>query len=172
MKVVFTLCLLSLFFASCDSSEKLTKETAMSLLQQQDSYPKPLVEDIYIGDPTDAKRMLDLDLEEAGLVSIQTSQKLSEVGEPLITFTEKAQPYLIEPEGNDPKIQRVRIANEEIVEIVNIQTADDGKSATLEYRTSFENETPFAELSRVDLEEENVQTVKFVLSDEGWGVAK
>ncbi|MFB5946395.1 hypothetical protein [Albibacterium profundi] len=169
MKVVFTLCLLSLFFVSCDSSEKLSKETAMTLLQEQDSYPKPLIEDIYIGDPEDAKRLLDLDLEEEGLVSIQTSQKLSEVGGPLITFTEKAQPYLVESEGNDPKIQQVKIADEEIVEIVNIQTADDGKSAIVEYRTSFENETPFAGLTRVDLEEENVRTANFVLSDEGWG---
>jgi len=170
MKVVFALCLLSLFFVSCDSSEKLSKETAMTLLQEQDSYPKLLVEDIYIGDPADVKRILDLDLAEEGLVSIQTSQKLSEVGEPLITFTEKAQPYLIESEGNDPKIQSVKIADEELNEIVSIQTAEDGKSAIVEYRTSFENETPFAELSRVDLEEENVQTANFVLSDEGWGM--
>lgn len=172
MKVVFTFCLLALFFVSCDSSEKLCKETAMTLLQEQGSYPKPLVEDIYIGDPVDAKRMLDLDLEEEGLVSIQSSQKFSEVGEPLITFTEKAQPYLIESEGNDPKIQSVKIADEEIVEIVNIRTADDGKSAIVEYRTLFENETPFAELSRVNLEEEKVRTANFVLSDEGWDVAK
>lgn len=157
-----------MFFVSCNSSETLDKETAMRLLQEQGDYPKVVGEDIYIGDPADAKRILDLDLEEGGLVSIQTSQKLSEVGKPLIIFTEQAQPYLVESEENDPKIQAVKVADEDIKEIISIQTADDGKSAIVEYRTSFDNETPFAELSRVDLEEENVRTANFVLSDGGW----
>lgn len=42
--------------------------------------------DIYCGDPEFARKVLDAGLEAQGLVTVQQTQKLSEVGNPLIRF--------------------------------------------------------------------------------------
>jgi len=168
MKSILTLCIAAIMLTSCESKEKLDRETALSILKEGSTYPRPITEDIYIADPVDAKRLLDAGLEDEGLITVQRTQSLSEVGEPLISFTEKAEPHLLPVD--DKKIQQVKIADEVIEEVTGIQMEDDGNRAVVEYKTSFSNITPFAELSKLNLEEENVRRVYFELYDDGWRV--
>ena len=168
MKSIIILCIPAILLTSCESKEKLDRETALSILKEENTYPKPITEDIYVADPAEAKRLLDAGLEDEGLVTVQQTQSLNDVGEPLISFTEKAEPYLLPV--NDEKIQQVKIADEVIEEVTGIQMEDDGNRAVVEYKTSFSNITPFAELSKLNLEEENVRRVYFELYDDGWRV--
>jgi len=166
MKSILTLCIAAILLSSCDSKEKLDRETALAILKEENTYPKPLTEDIYIADPADAKRLLDAGLEDEGLITVQRTQSLNDVGEPLISFTEKAEEYLLPVD--DMKIQQVKVADEVIEEVIGIQMENGEKRAVVEFKTSFANITPFAELSKLNLEEENVRRVDFELYDDAW----
>lgn len=168
MKSILTLCIVALLLTSCESKEKLDRETALSILKEENTYPKPITEDIYIADPVDAKRLLDAGLEDVGLITVQRTQSLNDVGEPLISFTEKAEEYLLPV--NDEKIQQVKIADEVIEEVTGIQMEDGGNRAVVEYKTTFANITPFLKLSKLNVEEENVRMVDLVLYNDGWRV--
>src|SRR5690606_7402186 len=102
MKSILTLCIAAILLTSCDSKEKLDRKTALSILKEENTYPKPLTEDIYIADPVDAKRLLDAGLEDGGLITVQQTQSLNDMGEPLISFTEKAEAYLL-PVNNEKR---------------------------------------------------------------------
>src|SRR5690606_13505679 len=168
MKSILTLCIAAILLTSCESKEKLDRETALSILKEENIYPKPLAEDIYIADPADAKRLLDAGFEDEGLITVQRTQSLNDVGEPLISFTEKAEPYLLPVD--DKKIQQVKIADVVIKEVTIVRMEDGDNRAVVEYKTAFKNITPFSKLSKLDFEEENIRKVDYVLYDDGWKV--
>lgn len=169
MKKVFAILISSiLILASCSSKEKLDPETALLVLMEQNIYPKSLNEDIYIADPADARRLLDAGLEDAGLITVQRTQKLMEVGEPLISFTEKAEPYLLP--GKDDRIQQIKIADEEIDQVTRVQMVEGEGRAVVEYTTTFKNISPFSKLSKLELNEGSVHKVNFLLNDTGWKI--
>jgi hypothetical protein len=51
--------------------------------------------------PEQAKLAADSELEEQGLVTVVHVQKVADIGKPLIHFTDKAQPYLLETSEED-----------------------------------------------------------------------
>ncbi|MDA9554655.1 hypothetical protein N9R54_00335 [Pelobium sp.] len=140
-----------LLFTACGSKD-LDKETALKLLQEQKDYPKKIETDIYIADPVDATKLFKSDLEKEGYVKIAHTQKLADVGEPIITFTDKAEPYLIPQTAKDRKnnIQRVKVAEEFIEEIVDVKMDEDGNSALVEYKSLLKGKTPFYVVSGID----------------------
>lgn len=170
MKSILTLCIAAILLTSCDSKEKLDRKTALSILKEENTYPKPVTEDIYVADPADAKRLLDAGLEDEGFITVQRTQSLNDVGEPLISFTEKAEAYLLPV--NDKKIQQVKVADEVIEDVTGVQMEDGENRAVVEYKTTFVNVTPFSKLSKLNLEEENARRVDLVLYDDGWKVEK
>ncbi|WP_018613156.1 hypothetical protein [Segetibacter koreensis] len=73
-------------------------------------------------------------LETAGLVTVQRTQKLSEIGSHLIRFTNRARPYFL-PMSKDAKtsdIQKVKLSDEELIEITLIKPGIDERSVTTE----------------------------------------
>jgi hypothetical protein len=160
--------------SSCSNSkQELSREEAMSLIKKEAKYPKVIDYDIYSGDPEFAKKVLDAGLDAQGLVTVQQTQKLSEVGSPLIQFLEKAQPYLMSTPEEDKAInvQKVKLAEEELQEIIGIKMMDD-KSAVAEYTTSYINVTPFSALINRDFKEKDNHIVHFSLYDDGWRIEK
>lgn len=168
MKKILT-CLLPIFLIVSCSSEKLDREKALKLLEKNRS-SQAATYNIFVSDPTDAKRMLDAGLESDGLLTVQRTQNLSDAGKPLITFTEKGRAYLVPQAEEDKKdnIQRVKIADETIEEVTGIQMLDGDKKAVVEYTTSYTNLTPFAKLSKRKLDEKENHKANFVLYDDGW----
>lgn len=172
MKNIRNLFSVVLLLASCNSSEKLDRETAFNLIQDNKVYPKMISYNIFIFDPNFAKRILDADLEETGLVRVQRTRKLGDVIQPIISFTAKANPYLL-PQSNQDKsdgIQRVKIAEEVVEEVTGVQMLEDDKKAVVEVRTSFQNITPFSKLSKLIMDKGNKQKVNLVLYDNGWRI--
>ncbi|TKB99171.1 hypothetical protein [Pedobacter cryophilus] len=157
-------------FTAC-SSKDLDKETALKLLQEQKDYPKTIETDIYVADPVDATKLFKSDLEKEGYVNIAHTQKLADVGKPIITFTDKAKPYLIPQTTEDKKnnIQRVKVAEEFIMEILNVKMDDDGKSALVEYSSLLKRKTPFYAVSGIGVNVEKViKKVKFIRNKTEW----
>lgn len=159
---------------STDNNQELSREEAMLLIKQEAEYPKVVDYDIYCGDPEFARKVLDAGLEAQGLVTVQQTQKLSEVGNPLIRFSETAQPYLMSTPEEDKAInvQKVKLAEEELQEVTGIKMTDDNKSAVAEYTTSYTNVTPFSALVSTDFKEKGNHTAHFSLYDDGWRLEK
>jgi phage antirepressor YoqD-like protein len=174
MKNLMMLALSCLMFAAC-SSNQLDREKALEILKNDGYYPYIADRDIYCGDPKHAKQVIDAGLEAEGLLTVQRTVKLGDIGkEPIIRFTEKARPYLLETPAKDKayKIQRVKLADEELVEITGVQIAASGKSATVEYTTAYKNITPFAKLIEKDFSKPLTRTRMLALYDDGWRIEK
>jgi hypothetical protein len=161
--------LLYLVLTSCNSSA-LNREQAYQLVKTQTPYPGITSHDLFCGDPNHARRALDAGLERAGLLTVDRYQKLSELGKPFIQFTTKATPYLLPTPAEDRKyqIQRVKLAEEDLVNVTGIQMESDGQHATIEYTTRYQNLTPFAPLSPIDYQKQPTRKVQVALYDDGW----
>lgn len=150
MKSLFAIASAFFLFVACNSNN-LDKDTALKMLQDQKGYPKTIDAEIYIADPVSAKRLIDAGLEKDGHVNIAHTQKLMDVGKPIITFTEKSKPYLIPQTEEDIKnnVQRVKAAMQFIEEVVKVKMEEDGNSAIVEYKTLLKDKTPFYVISRI-----------------------
>lgn len=162
--------LIAIFFLSC-SQVHLEKEEAAKVIRSAKEYPKVLEYDVYTADPESAKRLLDAGLEEAGIVTVDRTQKMIDVGKPIVHFTEKAKPDLIRI---DPKynVQVVKTADMDLGEILGIQLLEDKKSAEVEYTLVYKNITPFAKLIDRDLTKPKTQRARLSLFDSGWKLDK
>ena len=171
MKNTLNLLIALLLFGSCSSND-LDREKAFKLLQEEKTYPKVIDEEIYTGDPTHAKKVLDAGLEESGFVTIQRTRKIMDIGKPIISFTDKAKPYVLPQTSEDKKsaVWRVKIADEVLEEITGVQMLEGGKKATVEYRTAYKNITPFSKLIKYSLIEKNSQKARFSFYDDGWRI--
>lgn len=89
-------------------------------------------------------------LENDGLVTVLRTQKLGDVGKPLVEFTSKAQPYLLPTPEKDKAIyvQKVKLADENLVKVTSIKTMEDGKQAVAEYITAYKNVSGFSVINR------------------------
>ncbi|MGN6541506.1 MAG: hypothetical protein ACTHK8_17060 [Ginsengibacter sp.] len=173
--VLFALFAVCTLLTACSNDNKnLSREEAMNLLKQQTTYPKVVDYDIFCGDPEFAKKVLDAGLESKGLLTIQHTQKLSDVGKPIIALSAKAEPYLLPTSEKDKSInvQKVKLAEEQLKEVTGIKMMDDGKSAVAEYTTTYKNVTPFSSLVNTDFSKENIHQAYFALYDDGWRLEK
>lgn len=172
MKKILSLCIAALLLVACSNNEKLDRETALKLIEDSKTYPKVISYNIFISDPDFAKRVLDAGLEDSGLVLVKRTRKLSDIGQPIISFRTKADPFLL-PQSDQNKsdgIQRVKIADETVEEVTGVQMLEGDKKAIAEVETSFKNVSPFAALSKLDLNKRNTRKVSVVLYDDGWRV--
>jgi hypothetical protein len=156
------------------TSNELSRERALNMIKQDNQYPKVIDYDIYCCDPEFAKKVLDAGLEEQGLVTIQRTQKLRDIGKPIIQFSGKAQPYLLATPEKDKSInvQKVKLAEEELQEVTGIKMSNDGRSAVAEYTTTYKNVTPFSALVNTNFKEKETNTASFALYDDGWRLEK
>ena len=169
---LFAVC--TLLTACSDDNKELSREEAMNLLKQETIYPKVVDYDIFCGDPAFAKKVLDAGLEAQGLLTVQHTQKLSEVGKPIIQLSAKAEPYLLPTPEKDKSIniQKVKLAEEQLKEVTAIKMMDDGKSAVAEYTTTYKNVTPFSSSVNTDFSKKNTHQAYFALYDDGWRLEK
>ncbi len=177
IKKIFMKNFLSIFvfglLVSCNTAE-LTRQEAFELIRQQKPYPKVVDYDIYCGDPSFAKLALKAGLDKKGLVTMQQTQKLKDIGKPLITFKEKAKPYLLPtPEKDrDILVQKVKLADEEIGEVVTIQITNDNTQAIVEYTTKYKNVNDFAGMTPFNFSKTNHKKAFLFKDDKKWKLKK
>jgi hypothetical protein len=173
MKKGLLIILISILAGGCGEG-KLTQEEVFEIIKQQHPYPGIVDYDIYCGDPAFAKRALQVGLDKRGLVTIQRSQKLKDVGKPLITFTEKAQPYLLPNPEKDKAvlIQRVKLAEEEIEKVTAINVSEDNTQALVEYTTNYKNINDFAEMTFINFNKINNHKALLFKFDKEWKLKK
>ncbi len=163
----------AIILTSC-SSRKLDKQTAMNVIEKERSFPEVLDYDIYCSDPEHARKIQEAGLEKEGLIIIQQTQKLVDAGKPLILFTEKAQPYLM-PTSEKEKalnIQKVKLAEEDLAEIISINENSDTKTTIVAYTTTYKNVTPFAVLFNKDFKGPKEHTANLLMHNGRWQIQK
>lgn len=133
--------------------------------------PGPMDHSIFLAEPEQARIALSSNLDEDGFLNV----KQDAAGNTLVEFTEKAKPYLL-PTSEDDRamhIQKVKLADEDLVEVTGIQTSTDGKTAIVEFTTALQNFTPLNDLlSRKLTEKKAGNKVNFTLYDDGWHLEK
>ena len=174
MKKVTIIFLFATVIGACNSKKELSKEEASKIIKQDNKYPRVIDYEIYCSDPVYAKKVIDAGLEQQGLVTVQHNQQVKDVGKPLIEFTAKAKPYLLPTSEEDKKtdIQKVKIADEELVDVTNIQTIEDGKKAIAEYTTAYKNISGFSALIKSINNQSATHKAYFSLFDDGWKLEK
>ena len=173
-KLAVLLSITCLLFEACNSKQELSREEALSQIKKERNYPKVIDYDVYCGDPKYSNKVLDAGLEAEGLVTVQRTQKLVDAGKPLIGFTAKADVFLLPtpPQDKNSLIQKVKLADVDVVEVTNIRKNESGNKAVVDYTTTFKNVTPFAKLTTADFSKTKANKAYFALGDEGWKLEK
>ena len=155
----------AIIFTSC-SYGKLDKQTAMDAITREKSFPVILDYDIYCSDPEHARKIQEAGLEKEGFVTIQQTQKLSDAGKPLILFAPKAQAHFLPTSEKDKalNIQKVKIAEEDLAEIISIDEDSDNKTTVVTYTTTYKNVTPFAVLLNKDFKAPKEHTATLLMA--------
>lgn len=172
MKPNVLILLFCIFLTAC-SEKELTKDEAIKLLAKEKGYPRTMDFDIFTADPEYAKKLLDANLESKGYVTVQKTHNLGEIGNPMIGFTEKSKPFLRPVSTEDEKmaVQKVRIADEDVVEIKSITEDKSSGTVMVSYVTSFRNATPFSVLVK-NLDEPKDLSATFRYDGEKWLLVK
>jgi hypothetical protein len=150
--------------------KQMDRDQAMQLLQKENVYPKIVDYRIFCGHTETAKKMVETGLDQQGLVRVQLNHTLADVGKPLVIFTEKAQAYLL-PTSDTARsldVQIVKLADEQLLEITDIQIDASGKKAIVGYVTLMENLTPFVALLQSPMEKTQTRQTQFTLTENGW----
>jgi hypothetical protein len=175
MKRLFIIALAAIaLLVGCGSSNKLDKKSAFDVLKKGVPFPHVLDYDIFCGDPDVARRLLNTAVEKEGYITIQRTQKMGDIGKPLILFTNKATPYLLPTPEGDRKynIQKVKLADVELKEVTAVTNNEADKSAVVEYTTTYKNVTPFAALVLKDVAALKSHRVYLSLHGNDWKVEK
>jgi len=172
-KILFILLSAGIILSECGTKE-LKKEEALQIINKELNYPKTIVYDIFCSDPAHAKKLLDAGLETSKMVTIQKTQKLKDIGKPLVQFTDKAKPYLLPTPNKDKAldIQKVKIADEEVNDITLTQDGENNNTVWVEYTCVYKNVTPFSVLMKRNLDEQVKHKVQFSLTDNRWILQK
>lgn len=162
----FLLPLMVIAISSC-SNKELEREAAKKMIIEHNGYPKPWDYDFACGDPSVARKMLEAGMESTGMVTIKKKYNAYR-SEALITFTDKAKPYLLPTKDAQYHFQKVKIADEEFGEIKGIQHSGDGKTAIVKYTKVYRNISPFSKMVKGDFTKPKEATAYFALYDNGW----
>ena len=169
-KLPYILTVAIIAMTGCDT-KKLDEKMAIELINKEYQYPQVLDHDIYCSDPAHARKVLKAGLEEKGLVIVQRTQKLKDIGKPLIHFTDAAKPYFLATSEDDKKsnIQKVKIADEDFDKIKEIKIWNSGKMAIVEYST-VRNNTIIGSLLRKGSSTIKEHKAYFILMENGWQI--
>ena len=172
--LLFTLLLAGTTLVGCNPAPKLIKDEALQIINKELNYPRVIDYEIFCSDPAHAKSILDAGLEADGMVTVQKTQKLMDIGEPLIQFTEKTQPYLLPTPDKDKAldVQKVKVADEEVKDVSISQDSENKNTVWVEYIVGYKNITPFSVLMKRNMNEQVKHKVQFSLTDSGWILLK
>ncbi|MBW8334474.1 MAG: hypothetical protein K0M40_20835 [Prolixibacteraceae bacterium] len=173
-KLFFILLLAGATFSGCKQTPKLDNDEALQIINKELNYPKVIDYDIFCSDPIHVKGLLDAGLETEGLITVQKTQKLKDVGNRLIQFTDKAKPYLLPTSDEDKAldIQKVKISDEDVSDLSVRPDSENKNIVWVEYTLVHKNITPFSVLIKRNLNEQVRRKVQFSSTDNGWILQK
>jgi len=148
----------------------LTEEKAMKIAAEELGYPNDVIYTMKLADPKEAEKCLKLRLDSMGWVRVKAPKDLKYPGQPIITFTEKAELFLMPATPNDiyTNIRRIKIGRKTLKTMSEIK--EYGKEAGATAIMSFTDFNPLSILSpeyKTKLEE---LSLTFVQTNTGWSL--
>lgn len=141
-----------------------------NILSKEKIYPQTIEQKLFCDNEPTAKQVIESNMIENGFVIAQLRHTSQDLGMPLISFTSKAEPYLL-PTDDTLKsvyIQRIKIADEVFLEVNNIEISPAGTRAVVDYSTSIVNLTPFAVLYKQDVRGAKKRRTFFTKENDQW----
>ena len=168
-KSSYSFAIIAIIMIACNTNT-LDRQTAIDLITKEYQYPKVLEHSVFCNDPVHLQRILKTDLEDQGFVILKRTRKLKDFKSPLITFTETAKPYFLHVsiEEKEIDVQKLKIADEDFLEITDLKINDGGRNAVVDYKTIYKNITPMEALLAKPLPSEVQRQAYFSLTDKGW----
>jgi hypothetical protein len=153
-----------LLLAAC-SSKELTENQAQDMIVKKLALPEFLTTEIYTGDPTDAVRVKDTELERRGFLRYVPKP---EEGHRYVEFGDSSQLF-VRPNAQNriESVKTFRAARQEI-KVVSMHFNDAKTGATAQYVLLYKDITPFSELVQGDLKKERSNTAHFILKNNQW----
>lgn len=117
--------------------KELSRSDAERMIREELKFPRAMDHSIFLAEPEQARIALSSNLDEDGFLNVKQDAS----GNPIVEFTEKAKPYLLPTSKEDQAmhIQKVKLADEDLVEVTGIQKSGDGKTAIVEFTTGLQN---------------------------------
>ncbi|MGC3943747.1 MAG: hypothetical protein QM762_04265 [Chryseolinea sp.] len=141
-----------------------------AILTTESAYPRTVDIRVYCNDQTAAREVVDKNLARHGYVTAQLVRTPENIGKPLISFTEQANPFLIPTDDTlrSIDVQRVRVADEVFRHVRNIEINPKGDKAVVDYSTELINHTPFIVLYQQTIAGEQLRRTFFTKKDDQW----
>lgn len=158
--------LICLTLAACGD---LNENRVEQILAERETYPKPVESTVFCNDGATVKKVTEVGLVRDGFVTTP-EHTAEDVGKPLIYFTDKAKPYLLATSDTLKSFdaQKVRVATEHFLRVLNIEINPSGNQAVVDYLTRMEDQTPFAVLYPQDISGEQRRRTFLLHTAEGW----
>lgn len=156
-------------FTSC-GTKQLSKNEVATILRDEKVYPKIVQYRVFTRNTETASELHEAGLDQQGYVMVKKQHTEDNTGTPLISFTDKAQPYLLETSEMQQSIdaQNVKLADEYFLSVTDITTNAKGDRAEVEFTTAYRNTTPFIVLSQENKESIQNRMTYFKLNGDRW----
>jgi len=151
-------------------SNTLKGEEVERLLREAKAYPKVVDYNVFCGDDVTVRKVLANGLEKDGYVTAQLAHTATDLGQPLVRFTEKSKPYFL-PTSDTAKsinVQKVKLADEQLTEINEITINAQGTRALVRYTVTLENLTPFVAMLEPAPSVTQTRETYFNKTEKGW----
>lgn len=159
-----------LFVALLTACSDLSSNDVETLLTDAKAYPHTIEVKLYCNSDYAVREVIEKELVKKGFVTAQLKHTIQDVGEPLVRFTDEAKPYLI-PTSDTLKsfdIQRIRVADEVLLRVQQVEINAAGNRATVDYVTEIINHTPFIALYEPDVSGQHKRRTFFTKEGEKW----
>ena len=140
------------------------------LLDERRVYPVVVEMKLFCNSEDEVARVINAGLVRDGFVTAQLKHTPSDVGKPLIHFTNKATPYLLHTSDTLKSFdeQKLKVGVEHFIGVVNTEISASGEKAVVDYMTVIKDQTPFAVLYRQDISGEHPRRTFFSRKGNGW----
>lgn len=163
-------CCLFLSVVALGACSDFDRDDVEKILADEKVYPLTLDHKMFCDNETSVKEVMESNLINDGFVTGQLKHTPEDLGKPLISFTSKAQPYLL-PTNDTLKsffIQRVKVAEEVFLQVSKIEINPAGNRAVVDYTTDVVNLTPFAVLYQQEVKGEKKRRTFFTRKENQW----
>ena len=163
---------ISMLMAACNG-EKLSSAQALDIVRSQTGYPKTFDHTIHTLSSESVNQLQNAGLDSKGYVTI-IRETGATIGKPLVLFTDKSKPMLIETSMDDKNegVQRVKVADTDLDKISSLKQSEDGKHARVEYTLIHKNVTPFSALVNRDFTKQDTRVIYLVKNGDKWETDK
>lgn len=160
------LCCLLILMSGC--GHELGKEEAEAIIKKEIIYPRPILKELYIKDPSEYHTLIKAGL--AAQIDTTRAITMADMGKQVIFFRDSQ--YLVLPRKDDD-VQQVKAGKSSFERVVSIDHNDEMTSAKVLFKVVASDPTPFAVLLDPGyFTTDHILPINFIYQDGEWKLKK